>query len=160
MRCIFYRNKLNRRSEAGSIGAAFLCCSWASLQSLLSAAFSDQQNSALADYLQASVMLQSDNRRWCWLVYTILTHVYSSNCWYWKNSELSRQVDLLRGLPVILSTLEFAIVWVSLNQESTIFFWSSQYIQVWSLSRCWGILQTVQRCEQLIWTAEGQDKLP
>ena len=50
------------RSEAVSIGAAFLCCSWASLQSLPSAAFSDQQDSALADCLQASVMLQYNKR--------------------------------------------------------------------------------------------------
>ena len=70
--------------------------------SLLSAAFSDQQDRALADYLQASVMLQY-NKRWCWLVYTILIHVYSNNYWCWKNSKLSRQVNLLRGL--ILSAL-------------------------------------------------------
>ena len=73
------------------------------------------------------------NKRWCWLVYTILIYLYSSNYWCWTNSELSRQVDLLRGL--ILSMLQFAIVWVSLNQERTIFFWFSQYIQVWSSSR-------------------------
>ena len=42
--------------------------------SLLSAAFSDQQDSALADYFQASVLLQY-NKRWCWLsVY----YLYSS----------------------------------------------------------------------------------
>ena len=41
------------RSEAVSIG---------SLQSLPSAAFSDQQDSALADCLQASVMLQYNKR--------------------------------------------------------------------------------------------------
>ena len=39
--------------------------------SLLSAPFSGQRDSALADCLQASVMLQY-NKRWCWLVYTIL----------------------------------------------------------------------------------------
>ena len=77
--------------------------------------------------------MSQHNKRWCWLVYTILIYLYSSNYWCWTNSELSRQVDLLRGL--ILSMLQFAIVWVSLNQESTIFFWFSQYIQVWSLSR-------------------------
>ena len=70
--------------------------------SSLLVAFRDQQDSALADYLHASKILQY-NERWCWLVYTILINVFSSNYWCWKNSELSRQVDLLCGL--IISTL-------------------------------------------------------
>ena len=45
--------------------------------SLLSAAFSNPQDSALPDYHQANVLLQY-NKRWCWLVYTILIHVYSA----------------------------------------------------------------------------------
>jgi len=46
--------------------------------SLLLAAFSDQQDSALADYLQASVMLQY-NMRWCWLLWLLLATFIQAN---------------------------------------------------------------------------------
>lgn len=46
--------------------------------SSLLAAFRHQQDSALADYLEASKILQY-NEHLCWLVYTILLNVFSSN---------------------------------------------------------------------------------
>ena len=53
--------------------------------------------------------------------------------------------------------VRYSLSWFKSREYYTLLF--SQYMQVWSLGR-WRYLHTVQRREQLIWIAEGREKLP